>query len=128
MERLSSVTLIHAKDHPVLRDSVTWRLSQLRYSLSPRGETRVVLGLCREGEATRLRFDGVDEFFVASDFPGARVSGSPVRVKILDVAHLQWEGVSIRVESECGGLSFWAWSVQITEGMPAASRRRSRRV
>ena len=127
MERASSVTLIHAKDHPVLRDAVAWQLTEMRYSMSRRGDARVVLGVCRDGESLQVRFEGVDEFFVTSGFPAATLSDDRVGVRILDVTHLQWDGVSVRVESTCGGLSFWAGSVRITEGVPMGQRRRPRR-
>ncbi len=126
MERASSVMLIHAKDHPVLRDAVSWHVAEMRYALPQRGEARVVLGLRRADEALQMHFEGVDEFFVTSEFRDPPTSGDRVGVRILDVTHLQWDGVTIRVESACGGLSFWARSVRIGEGVPA-TKRRSRR-
>ena len=126
MERVSSVTLIHAKDHPVLRDAVAWQLTEVRYALPQRGEARVVLGVCRSGESLQLRFEGVGDFAVTSGFPDAPTVGDRVGVRILDVTHLQWEGVTVRVESSCGGLSFWARSVRIAAGQPLAPRRRRR--
>jgi len=126
VERAPSVTLIHAKDHPVLRDAVAWQLTEVRYALPRRGDARVVLGVCRTGESLQLRFDGVDDFAVTSGFPEAPTSGDRVGVRILDVTHLQWNGVTVRVESTRGGLSFWARSVRIAEGLPAAPRRRLR--
>jgi len=118
--------LIHAKDHPVLRDAIAWHVTEVRYALSRRGNARVVLGLRRGEESLQLRFEGVDEFSVVAGFPESRASDVQVRVRILDVTHLQWEGVTVRVESSCGGLSFWARSVQIAEGL-SAPRRRARR-
>ena len=118
--------LIHAKDHPVLRDAVAWHVTEVRYALSRRGNARVVLGLHRADASLQLRFEGVDEFSVVSGFPDAPNCGERVGVRILDVTHLQWEGVTVRVESSCGGLSFWARSVQIAEGLPAP-RRKARR-
>ncbi|MCY3014151.1 MAG: hypothetical protein NT171_05535 [Planctomycetota bacterium] len=126
MERASGVTLTHAKDHPVLRDAVAWQLTEVRYALPRRGDARVVLGVCRSGESLQLHFEGVDEFAVMPGFPDAPASGDRVGVRILDVTHLQWEGVTVRVESSCGGLSFWARSVRIAEGL-SAPRRRARR-
>ena len=126
MERAPGVTLIHAKDHPVLRDAVAWQLTEVRYALPRRGDARVVLGVSRSGESLQLRFEGVDEFSVTAGFPDAPASGDRVGVRILDVTHLQWEGVTVRVESSCGGLSFWARSVRIAEGL-SAPRRRARR-
>ncbi len=126
MERASSVTLIHAKDHPVLRDAVAWQITEVRYALPQRGEARVVLGLRRADEALQMHFEGVDEFSVTSDFRDPPTSGDRVGVRILDVTHLQWDGVAIRVESACGGLSFWARSVRIGEGVPATTRRSRR--
>ncbi|MEI8370272.1 MAG: hypothetical protein WCJ31_17720 [Planctomycetia bacterium] len=126
MERAPGVTLIHAKDHPVLRDAVAWQLTEVRYALPRRGDARVVLGVCRADESLQLRFEGVDEFSVTSGFPNAPASGDRVGVRILDVTHLQWNGVTVRVESSCGGLSFWARSVRIAEGL-SAPRRRVRR-
>ncbi len=118
--------LIHAKDHPVLRDAVAWLVKELRYTIPQRGDARVVLGLRRADESLQLRFEGVDEFTVMSGFPDASNSGERVGVRILDVTHLQWDGVTVRVDSACGGLSFWARSVRIAEGLPAAPRRRLR--
>jgi len=119
--------LIHAKDHPVLHDAVDWHLTDVRYALPRRGDARVVLGLHRAKESLQLRFEGADEFSVMSGFPDAPNSGDQIRVRILDVTHLQWNGITIRVESSCGGLSFWARSVRIAEGLPAGPRRRARR-
>lgn len=126
MERASSVMLIHAKDHPVLRDAVAWHVTEVRYALPQRSNARVILGLRRADEALQLRFEDVDEFSVTSGFRDPPTSGDRVGVRILDVTHLQWEGVTVRVESACGGLSFWARSVRIGEGV-AATKRRSRR-
>jgi hypothetical protein len=126
VERAPGVTLIHAKDHPVLRDAVAWQLTEVRYALPRRGDARVVLGVSRSGESLQLRFEGVDEFSVTAGFPDAPASGDRVGVRILDVTHLQWEGVTVRVESSCGGLSFWARYVRIAEGL-SAPRRRARR-
>ena len=126
MERAPGVTLIHAKDHPVLRDAVAWQLTEVRYALPRRGDARVVLGVSRSGESLQLRFEGVDEFSVTAGFPDPPASGDRVGVRILDVTHLQWEGVTVRVESSCGGLSFWARSVRIAEGLSLAPRRRPR--
>ena len=126
MERAPGVTLIHAKDHPVLRDAVAWQLTEVRYALPRRGDARVVVGLHRADESLQLCFEGVDEFSVTAGFPDAPNSGERVRVRILDVTHLQWNGVTVRVESSCGGLSFWARSVRIAEGL-SAPRRRVRR-
>ena len=126
MERVSGVTLIHAKDHPVLRDAVAWQLTEVRYALPRRGVARVVLGVCRTGESLQLRFEGVDDFAVKSGFPDAPPSGDRVGVRILDVTHLQWEGVTVRVESSCGGIAFWARSVRIAAGLSAPRRRRRR--
>ena len=126
MERASSVKLIHAKDHPVLRDAVAWQLTEVRYALPRRGDARVVLGVCRADESLQLRFEGVDDFAVTSGFPDTPASGHRVGVRILDVTHLQWNGVTVRVESTRGGLSFWARSVRIAEGLPLAPRRRLR--
>ena len=126
MERAPGVTLIHAKDHPVLRDAVAWQLTEVRYALPRRGNARVVVGLHRADESLQLRFEGVDDFAVTSGFPNAPPSGDRVGVRILDVTHLQWNGVTVRVESSCGGLSFWARSVRIAEGL-SAPRRRVRR-
>jgi hypothetical protein len=119
--------LIHAKDHPVLRDAVAWHVTEVRYALPRRGDARVVLGLHRAEESLLLRFEGVDEFSVMAGFPESPASEDQVRVRILDVTHLQWNGVTVRVESSCGGLSFWARSVRIAEGLSAAPRRRARR-
>lgn len=126
MERASSVMLIHAKDHPVLRDAVAWLVKELRYTILQQGDARVVLSLCRADESLQLRFEGVDEFAVVSGFPESRACDRQVRVRILDVTHLQWACVTVRVESSCGGLSFWARSVQIAAGL-SAPRRRARR-
>lgn len=124
MERASSVMLIHAKDHPLLRDAVAWLVKELRYTIPQQGDARVVLALWRGDESLQLRFEGVDEFSVVSGFPESRACDRQVRVRILDVTHLQWDGVTVRVESSCGGLSFWARSVQIAEGL--TPRRRAR--
>jgi hypothetical protein len=118
--------LIHAKDHPVLRDAVAWLVKELRYTIPPRGDARVILSLRRADESLQLRFEGVDEFSVVSGFPESQACDRQVRVRILDVTHLQWDGVTVRVESSCGGLSFWARSVQIAAGL-SAPRRRARR-
>ena len=117
--------LIHAKDHPVLRDAVAWLVKELRYTIPPRGDARVILSLRRADESLQLRFEGVDEFSVVSGFPESQACDRQVRVRILDVTHLQWACVTVRVESSCGGLSFWARSVQIAEGL--TPRRRARR-
>ena len=111
----------------MLRDAVAWHVTEVRYALPRRGDARVVLGLHRAEESLLLRFEGVDEFSVMAGFPESPASEDQVRVRILDVTHLQWHGVTVRVESSCGGLSFWARSVRIAEGLSAAPRRRARR-
>ena len=109
VEPVRAVTLIHAKDHPVLSHASSWSVEGVSFlSRTPIGEARVDLRLCRDCESVRLWFDGVDDFTVAAGFPAAGAG-----VRILDVSHLQWQGVSIRVESSCGRLGYWARSVHI---------------
>lgn len=110
----------------MLRDAIAWHVADVRYALLRRGDARVVLRLRRGEESLQLRFDGVDDFAVSSGLPESPASGDRVSVRILDVTHLQWDGVTVRVESSCGGLSFWARSVRIAEG-PIARRRSARR-
>lgn len=100
------VTLVHAKDHPVLESPLSWRVMEARLHC-PRdmAETiRVELVLAGEGKLRLLRFDGVADFSLTQ-----AVIGTSVRV--LDVTHLQWRGIDVRVESICGSLGFWARSV-----------------
>jgi hypothetical protein len=117
VERVPDVMLIHAKVHPVLGDAPSWKVEGLHLSLSHH-ESAVVVRLARGEESIELRFDGVDDFTVAGNFPEA---GS--RLRILDVSHLLWQGVSIRVESVGPGLGFWAGAVTIPR--PAARRLRA---
>jgi len=127
VERTPSVILTHAKEHPVLRHATVWRLTEVRYSLTRRRTAIVVLGLRSADEVIRLRFEGVEEFSVESGFRDATVPGDWVGVRILDVSHLQWDGVTVRVDSTCGGLGFWARSVRIAAGVPVSPRRPRRR-
>ena len=126
MERIPSVMLTHAKEHPVLHDAGAWQPSDVRYTLTSRGAAVVILRLTSAEAAIRLRFEGVTEFAVQSCFRDATAPGGRVGVRILDVSHLQWEGVTVRVETSCGGLSFWAGEVRV-EGVGTPARRRGTR-
>lgn len=113
MQRAPDVTLIHAKVHPVLGDSPAWTVEGLHLKLVQGGAGGVgvvVVSLRRDADTIELCFDGVVDFAVAGNFPEA---GS--RLRILDVTHLLWQGVSIRVESVGPGLGFWARSVTIPD-------------
>lgn len=126
MERIPSVMLTHAKEHPVLRDAGAWHPSEVRFSLTHRGAAVVMLRLTSSGGSIRLRFDGVTDFALQSCFREATAPDGRIGVRILDVSHLQWEGITVRVDSTCGGLSFWAGEVRV-DGEETSSRRRSRR-
>ena len=127
MQRAPEVTLIHAKVHPVLGDSPAWTVEGLHLKLVQGGAGGVgvvVVSLRRDADTIELCFDGVVDFAVAGNFPEA---GS--RLRILDVTHLLWQGVSIRVESVGPGLGFWARSVTIPDvagRRHRATKRRSR--
>lgn len=110
-----SVTLVHAKDHPVLIAQHSWHVVEVRLHC-PRdtAETiRVELVLAGEGKRRQLRFDGVTDFSLTQAMIGTSV-------RVLDVTHLQWRGIDVRVESICGSLGFWARSV--TEEQVAAKQ------
>lgn len=132
--------LIHAKDHPVLDPPAPWSVDDVRVSLPDEGDGACVLLLVRRDRTClRLQFDGVTDLTLLSGRPA-----SPVR--ILDVTHIQWHGVTVRVETASGDLGFWAGSVVALDaeasghdtpsrrsrrptanGRVVASRRRSRR-
>lgn len=108
---IRDVSLVHAKDHPVLPESASWRLHWLRLDLeTSHGDTgtRVEMVLRREDRSLRMRCDGVADFAMRCDVVD-------VALRILDVTHLQWSGIAVRVESVCGALGFWAASV-VAEG------------
>lgn len=126
MERIPSVMLTHAKEHPVLPNAGDWHPSEVRFSLTSRNAAVVMLRLTSAGASIRLRFDGVTEFALQSCFRDATAPDGRVGVRILDVSHLQWEGVTVRVDSSCGGLSFWAGEVRV-DGEGKSSRRRASR-
>lgn len=102
------VTLVHAKDHPVLVDAPAWTVAemQVHYAGPPQGQARVSLTLVRGRQRRRLEFAAVADFAMTAAF-----TADPSPLRILDVTHLQWSGVAVRVQSACGGLGFWAASV-----------------
>lgn len=112
------VTLVHAKDHPVLADAPAWTVAevQLHYSGPPRGHGQVVVTIVRQRQRRRLEFPAVADFTMTAAF-----ISDPSPLRILDVTHLQWSGIAVRVESQCGGLGFWAASVSSARA-PAAPR------
>jgi hypothetical protein len=115
---------VHAKDHPVLADAPAWTVSevQFRYGGPPQGQGHVVVALVRERQRRRLEFPGVAEFTMTAAF-----AADPSPLRILDVTHLQWSGIAVRVESRCGGFGFWAASATSTRAAAAAPRAGGRR-
>lgn len=122
----SPVTLVHAKDHPVLADAPSWTVAevQLHYHGLPLAHGHVVVTLVRERQRRRLEFPAVADFTMTAAF-----TADPSPLRILDVTHLQWSGIAVRVESRCGGLGFWAASVSSSRAAaaprPTAGRRRA---
>lgn len=114
----SPVTLVHAKDHPVLADASSWSVAevQLHYRGLPLASGHVVVTLVRDRQRRRLEFPAVADFTMTAAF-----TADPSPLRILDVTHLQWSGVAVRVESRCGGLGFWAASASSSRA-PAAPR------
>ena len=108
-----SVTLVHAKDHPVLDAPLSWRVVEVRLHCSrdTAEAIRVELVLASASRRRHLCFDGVADFSFAQ-----ALTGSSVRV--LDVTHLQWRGIDVRVESVCGSLGFWARGVTAAGDSP----------
>lgn len=101
-----SVTLVHAKDHPVLAAPLSWRVVEVRLLCGRDTDEAIRVELVLAGEHGRrlLRFDGVADFAFAQGLNG-------LSVRVLDVTHLQWRGIDVRVESVCGSLGFWARGV-----------------
>lgn len=109
-EDVGSVRLLHARTHPVLDATAPWSVQGVQLSTAGgQGRVRVTLLVTREGVRQRLRFDGVTDLTLRSGRPA-------LPVRILDVTHLQWRGVAVRVETECGELGFWAGSVVALDG------------
>ena len=106
MDRSGSFTLVHAKDHPVLDGASAWHVEDVLVSTSDTDDSGacVTLVVRQDHVRTLLRFEGVADFTLRSGRPGA-----PLR--ILDVTHLQWRGITVRVETGCGDLGFWARDV-----------------
>jgi len=114
---------VHAKDHPVLGDAPAWTVSevQFHYSGPPQGHGHVVITLVRDQKRRRIEFPSVADFTMTTAF-----TADPSPLRILDVTHLQWSGVSVRVESQCGGFGFWAAAAKSGRA-PAAPRHTGRR-
>lgn len=109
-EHSSSVRLTHARTHPVLDAAAPWSVEDVALSTADdTGRLRVTLLVSREDERHRLRFEGVTDLALRSGRPA-------LPVRILDVTHLQWRGVAVRVETECGDLGFWAGGVVMLDG------------
>lgn len=99
-----NLSLVHAKDHPILAGAAAWSVCDIGLHCTEAGGVAVVLALSTAAQRRILRFDGVTDFVLAGG-----LSSSAVR--IVDVTHLQWQGVNLRVESSCGSLAFWAATV-----------------
>lgn len=124
MDRPKPVTLVHAKDHPIVPQAVSWGVESIRLEVGRAAPeaVRAWVVLRKGRERVRLRFDGVTDFSMAPGFPDAAAA-----VRILDVSHLLWQHVNVRVESACGALGFWAASVveegdRAERGPPAGRR------
>lgn len=107
-----NVTLSHAGNHPVLPEASSWHLHGLRMDVPAEGDAegvRVELLLRRHGQTRRLRCAGVTDFSMRFAVVG-------IALRILDVSHLQWSGITVRVESACGALGFWAATVVAEHG------------
>jgi len=125
------VTLVHSKEHPVLSDAVSWGVESVRIEVARKSPAagRAWLVLRRGRETIRLRFDGVTDLAMRPGFLDTTVA-----VRILDVSHLLWQHVTVRVESACGTLGFWAAAAAVEKGLaaearpaPSARRRTTRR-
>lgn len=106
----SAFPLVHAKDHPILPPPSPWSVMDVQVWLPHGGnQACVLLVLVRDRDRLRLLFDDVSELTLHSGRPA-------LPVRILDVTHLQWRGVAVRVETECGDLGFWAGGVVMLDG------------
>lgn len=106
----------------MLSSPLEWRVAEVRLQCSRDTDDtiRVEIEVVRERERRTFRFDGVVDLSIAQ-----AVSGSSVR--ILDVTHLKWRGIDVRVESVCGSLGFWAEAVTIAgEASPEQPNRSDR--
>lgn len=102
--------LANAPDHAVLTEPWTYTVEGLRvsFSHSTHHPDSLDLLLTRNDSRVCLRFSGVSNLEIDAGFPYSYMG-----LEILDVSHLHWERIKVRVEGfePSPGIRFWASSV-----------------
>jgi hypothetical protein len=102
--------LADAPDHAVLAEPWTYAVEGLRVSFGHNDQSHNSLDmlLSRNDAQVCLRFSGVSDLEIDAGFPYSYMG-----LEILDVSHLQWERIKVRVEGfePAPGIRFWASSV-----------------
>lgn len=102
--------LADAPDHAVLAEPWAYTVEGLRVSFghSDQAHSSLDLFLSRDGAQVCLRFSGVSDLEIDAGFPYSYMG-----IEILNVSHLQWERINVRVEGfePAPGIRFWASSV-----------------
>jgi hypothetical protein len=109
MTPLNRAELGDAPDHPILQEPWSYTVTGVSvvYPGEPR-EDSLSLSLSRDGVKVELHFTGITGLEIDDGFPY-----SCMGLEILDISHLHWDGIRVRVEGyePAPGIRFWARSV-----------------
>lgn len=111
MTDLNRLNLADAVDHPVLPEPWTYSVVALSAEFDRNSQTgnALELALARGDALVRLRFRAVQELEIDAGFPYSYMG-----MEILDISHLQWDNIRVRVAGfePSPGIRFWARSVE----------------
>jgi hypothetical protein len=102
--------LADAIDHKILDQPWTYEVIEVHAVFNPISQldNTVELKLARKGEVVQLRFEGVEQLEIEAGFPYSQMG-----LEILDISHLGWDRLRIRVTGfePAAGIRFWATGV-----------------
>jgi hypothetical protein len=108
--------LADAPDHAVLAEPWTYAVEGLRVSFGHDDHLHNSLDLLlsRGGSRVCLQFAGVSRLEIDAGFPYSYMG-----LEIVDVSHLHWERINVRVQGyePAPGIRFWASSVVKSENI-----------
>jgi hypothetical protein len=100
-----------APPHAILAQPWKYFIARVIADFDPSSQLRnsVELTLVQHGDTVRLRFVGITELEIDAGFPYLN-SG----LQILDISHLKWDSIGIRVSGfeQNPAIRFWAKSVE----------------
>ena len=111
MSALSNANLADAPDHEILDNPATYDIVGYKYVIGETPYGTLELNLKKNESQCTLIFIDVCELEIDAGFPHSFIG-----LEILNVKHLGWERINVRVEcyeDQAPGIRFWARGVSL---------------